>query len=80
MELQALTLGRNFTIVRGTGQKKGSDSVLINVKLLITAENKIIAYTISMAILPRYHAERFREIAGACHKQCNACRQTVQFT
>ena len=31
-------------------------------------------------ILPRYHAERSHEIASTHAKQCNACRQTVQFT
>jgi len=27
-------------------------------------------------ILPRYHAERFHEIASACANQCNICRQS----
>ena len=27
-------------------------------------------------ILPRYHAERFHEIASACANQCNVCRRS----
>ena len=28
------------------------------------------------SILPRYHAERFHEIASACANQCNVCRRS----
>ena len=29
--------------------------------------------------LPRYHAERFHEIASACANQCNVCRRSGWF-
>ena len=49
------------------------------VKHMTCRTNAFLITRKSLAILPRYHAERSHEIASACAKQCNACRPTVQF-